>query len=344
MARLLWRASAVCVVLSAVLLTVGGASGQNTARTQATALGQKGQSQTQTGTAAVGQVSPGPSPVAPGDLSRPTFDTSRPVYTTEDAQTKAARTIVAEVEGATITLGDVSDMIATLPAPMQALPYDTLFPMVLGKLIGQIALTVRGQQAGVDEDSAVKRAIRRASNEIIADAYLARQLENAVTEKDLLARYDQQVAGKPGPEQIRLWLMMLPSETAAQAAIGELKAGGDFAAIARRLSQDSSAGAGGEIGFVTRDMVRPEVAAAGFELAPGQFTQYPLRMDNAWYVLKVEERRTGVVPTFAEVRERLRQAAMAEMVNDVARKAQAGALIHAYNMNGKEGASALSDH
>src|SRR6185437_16481530 len=66
-----------------------------------------------------------PSPFAPGDLKKPIFDTTKPVYdSVGNAQAKSDRTVVAEVDGRTITLGDIADAIAGLPPVDQRLAYD----------------------------------------------------------------------------------------------------------------------------------------------------------------------------------------------------------------------------
>src|ERR1019366_310580 len=112
-----------------------------------------------TGHPAAGQPAPrsASSPVEPGDLSKPVFDTTTPVYGSVASLNKAASTVVAEVEGRPITLGDVADAIKTLPSTVSQLPFDALYPGVLDGLIRQAALVVRAQQQGVDEEPAVHR-------------------------------------------------------------------------------------------------------------------------------------------------------------------------------------------
>src|SRR5947209_5471605 len=68
-----------------------------------------------------------PSPFAPGDLKTPIFDTRTPVYAAAGEQANSAKTIVAEVDGRAITLGDVADAIAELPALTRNLPFADLF-------------------------------------------------------------------------------------------------------------------------------------------------------------------------------------------------------------------------
>jgi len=118
-----------------------------------------------------GQVAPKstPSPVEPGDLSKPVFDTTTPVYGSVASLDKAASTVVAEVEGRPITLGDVGDVIQALPSTVAQLPFDALYPGVLDALINQEALVVRAQQQGVDEEPAIHRRVMTAADRQLAD-------------------------------------------------------------------------------------------------------------------------------------------------------------------------------
>ena len=58
---------------------------------------------------------------------------------------------------------------------------------------------------------------------------------------------------------------------ADRALTTELLAGGaDFAAVAHRSNRDTSATHGGDLGFMRRENLTPEVGAIAFALAPGQ--------------------------------------------------------------------------
>ena len=279
---------------------------------------------------------PAPSPLAPGDLKRPIFDTHTPVYDTTDKHAKSAGTIVAEVDGRAVTLGDLADAIAELPPSMKNLPFADLFPGVLGKLVRVQALVIRAQHQGLDEDPAVRRRIKAASDQILADALLDHEISGSITEAALLQRYNKDVAGKPGIEEVHVRVIMLPTEQAATGIIGELRAGADFAALARRLSSDASAPAGGDVGFVARGALTPEVGAVVFSMQPGQFTPFPVRSVGSWYVLKVEERRQQPTPPFSVAREDLRQTMLREGVAGVANAAMADVSVREYDFTGKE--------
>ncbi len=279
---------------------------------------------------------PDASPFAPGDLKRPIFDTQTPSYNVGGAQAKSANTVVAEVDGRAVTLGDVGDAISELPATVRGLPFTDLFPSILAQLIGQQALVIRAQRQALDEDPVVRRRIKATAGRIMANALLEQEISRSITESVLLTRYNQDFAGKPGPEEVHVRVIMTPTEQAATDIIVELRAGGDFATLAKRSSKDTTAPAGGDAGFVSLDGLTPEVGAVVFSMQAGQFSQFPVRSVGAWFVLKVEERRRQASRGFSLMRESLRQTMLREGVADVLRAAMADVSVREYDVTGKE--------
>lgn len=286
---------------------------------------------------------PDPSPLAPGDLKRPIFDTQTPVYDEAHAQEKSAGTVVAEVDGRAVTLGDVGDAIKELPANLAARPFADLFPSVLAKLVRQQALVIRAHQQGLDEDPAVQRKVKAAADQALANELLHHEIARTITEQALLDRYNKDIAGKPGPEEAHVRVIMTPTREAATALIAELRSGADFATVAKRSSQDTTASIGGDLGYVQLGGLNAEVGAVAFSLQPGQFTPFPVSSAGAWFIVKVEDRRQLGTPTFAAVRDRLEQTMLREGVPDVVTKALAGVTVREYNMSGKEVTSGASN-
>ncbi len=281
-----------------------------------------------------------PSPFAPGDMKKPIFDTTTPVYNVGDAQAKTARTVVAEVDGRAITLGEVADAIEALSPAEQRMDYDDLFPRVREQLIRQQALVVQAQRQGMDEDPALKRKVRAVSDRMLADTYLRHEILSTITESDLLARYGRDYANKPGPYEVHARILMLPTEQAAMTAITELKAGVDFATLSKRINQDTTEPTGGDLGYILRNDVNPEIAAVAFSLAPGQFTPFPVRSAGVWFVVKVEDRRQRAAPAFAAVHDEMTEAILQERVPDAIEHALSLVTIRTYDMAGKENAQA----
>ena len=275
-------------------------------------------------------------PPAPGDLNRSIVDTSTPIYNAGGEQGQSADAVVAEIDGRSVTLGDVADAIADLPPSLRSLSLAELFPNVRAQLERQQMLVIRAQQQGLDEDPVVRRRMKAAAERVLANALLEHEIGKTITEQSLLERYSKDVANKPGPDEVHLRVSMMPTEAAARAIIAELRAGADFAAVARRASTDPTASSGGDLGVLTMDGLNAEVGSVAISMQPGQFTAYPFRTSTGWFVVKVEERRTGRVPTFPESREKLRQAILREGVGQVVTQALQTATIREFDLNGKE--------
>jgi peptidyl-prolyl cis-trans isomerase C len=262
---------------------------------------------------------------------------SAPAPSASAAGTAApANPVVARVEGQELHLSEVQEAIADLPPELRSgTPLPVLFPLVLDQLIAQKVILNAARAQGLDKDEGVRAAVRRAEEEQLQQALLRREIAPAVTEEALRARYEKEVASKPGEEEVHARHILVPMEAAANAALAEVrKPGADFVAVAKRLSTGPGAAEGGDLGFFKKGDMVPEFAAAAFALAPGQISDKPVKSPFGWHVIKVEARRNAPVPTFEESAESLRQAAFEEAVNAAVTRLQAAAKVERFNMDG----------
>jgi peptidyl-prolyl cis-trans isomerase SurA len=88
------------------------------------------------------------------------------------------------------------------------------------------------------------------------------------------------------------------TEAAARRLIEELKKGAQFPAVARQFSQSSTAPRGGDLGWVKRGDLSPELAAAVQQLERGQVAG-PIRSDGGYHILLLRDLResAGTVAT-----------------------------------------------
>ena len=170
---------------------------------------------------------PGASPFAPATLKAPIFDTQTPNYTGA-APPAGSGVVVAEVDGRAVTLGNVGDAIAELPPTVQALPFNDLYPGIIDQLVRQQALVIRAQQKAVDEDPVVRRKIKAATDRVLANALLEQEIATTITEAALLQRYNRDYAGKPGPDQVHVRVIMLATQHEAMDIIAALHNGADL--------------------------------------------------------------------------------------------------------------------
>ncbi len=91
----------------------------------------------------------------------------------------------------------------------------------------------------------------------------------------------------------------------AAKALARVKAGEDFGKVAQEMSQGPSAREGGELGWLRRGTVQPDVEKVAFSLEPGQVSGL-VRTKPGYQILKVEERRGGGPRPFEEVKDEVR--------------------------------------
>jgi peptidyl-prolyl cis-trans isomerase C len=225
---------------------------------------------------------------------------------------KDADFVVATVAGQPITKGDVADTIRAMPVSLASLGYKALYIRAMDTLLRRELAAASARKAGVDKDPVVRRREKSAADQVLAEAWVDRQAATAAGEASPRARYERDIAGKPGPEEVRARVILVPTEAQARELIGQIQAGADFGDLARQHSQDLSAADGGDIGFVPLDALSAEAGAAMFALAPGQVTGYPVRALPGYFILRIEGRRQRATPAFEEARPALANAARRE--------------------------------
>lgn len=157
-------------------------------------------------------------------------------------------------------------------------------------------------EAGVDEARAIYDAQpeRFQTIERIRLAYVDLDLDSLMAARDpseevLRAIYDaEREARFSRPETRRGRHILLTGDDArarAEALAAQLAEGADFAELAREHSSDSlSAADGGDLGWVERDQLAPELEKALFALEEGQVSA-PVQSNFGWHLVKLDELR-----------------------------------------------------
>jgi peptidyl-prolyl cis-trans isomerase C len=242
--------------------------------------------------------------------------------------------IVAKVNGQAIHQSDVKAAAETLPENARGMPAQVLLPMLLDQVIDGQALLIEARKKGLDKDPTVSRQMTEASDRALQSALIGREVGPTLTEAAVRARYDRDVAGKPGEEEVHARHILVADEAEAKKIIAELKKGGDFAALAKKYSTDPGGAQGGDLGFFRKQEMVPEFAAAAFAMKPGEVSQVPVHTQFGWHVIKLEERRTAPPPSFEQSHDELRQKLIQEGVLAAVAKARADVKIERFNMDG----------
>jgi peptidyl-prolyl cis-trans isomerase C len=104
-----------------------------------------------------------------------------------------------------------------------------------------------------------------------------------------------------------------------QELLKQIKAGGDFAALATKESDDTSAAQGGDLPTFPHGKMVPSFDQAAFAMAPGQISE-PVKSQYGYHIIKLESKETkGFDDVKGEIEKKLRpeqaQKAMEELEN-----------------------------
>lgn len=141
----------------------------------------------------------------------------------------------------------------------------------------------------------------------------ARKLE--VTEKDVKDYFEANKEKLASPESIRLRHLLVANEQQAKDLRIALKAGADFAKLARELSLDTASKEnGGDLGFISKGILVPDIENVAFSIKPGEVSEV-ISTNLGFHLLKVEERRTPEPANFKKIKDDLQRALLANKIN-----------------------------
>ena len=145
-----------------------------------------------------------------------------------------------------------------------------------------------------------------------------------VTDQDLQAYYDQHREEYRVPEQVKVSHILIKTplpapgakedekaiadaRTKAEGVLKELKAGGDFAKLAEKYSDDpGSAKSGGDLSWIGRGRTVPEFEKAAFSLGKGQ-TSDLVKSSYGFHIIHVEDKQDAHLKTLAEVKREIEE-------------------------------------
>ena len=154
-------------------------------------------------------------------------------------------------------------------------------------------------EAGQSEQSWKQVLKQRLITEKVSDAVLGGQAEvtDKEAEKFYLANRDQ----FRRPAELRARQMLFSNLDDAKAVLKEIKAGGDFATLARKHSLSPDREDGGNLGYFSKGQLPPEFDRVLFNLGAGQLSD-PVESLYGIHLFLVERRRRAGLRPFAAVK------------------------------------------
>ncbi|HEY1207168.1 MAG: peptidylprolyl isomerase [Bryobacteraceae bacterium] len=195
------------------------------------------------------------------------------------------------------------------------LDYVVLAP---AKLTNQVSITPQEERTYYDGfKSAYRIPERRSFQMLVVDAALVSQ-RIALSDDQLRRFYDQNRDQYRIPERVHIRHILLkttgkqPAEVAAleakaQDLLKQIKAGANFADLARKYSEDPGSGAkGGDLGWIVRDQTVKAFENAAFSLKPNELSGV-IKTEYGFHIIQVLEKQEARVKPFEEVKDQIAQ-------------------------------------
>jgi peptidyl-prolyl cis-trans isomerase C len=231
-----------------------------------------------------------------------------------------ADTVVATVGDTEITIGHMIVARQALPRQYQQLPDEVLFPGLLDQLIQQNALA----QSLESPTKATQLTIENQRTGLLAGEALGMAGQNAATDEAIEAAYAARYADAEPSTEYNASHILVETEEEAQALIGQIDEGANFAELAREHSTGPSGPDGGSLGWFGTGMMVPEFEEAVMALESGEVSP-PVQTQFGWHVVRLNETRMAEAPPLEEVRgeiaEELRQQAVEARIAEVVEQA-----------------------
>ena len=137
----------------------------------------------------------------------------------------------------------------------------------------------------------------------------------AVPPNDIQRYYNDNIQQYTTPERVRASHILLNTGGKDEAAVrkqaeellAKIKAGADFAALAKQYSEDpGSKDKGGDLDFFPRGQMVPEFENAAFTMQPGQVSDL-VKTQYGFHIIKVVDKQAGITQPLDQVRPQIQQ-------------------------------------
>jgi len=189
----------------------------------------------------------------------------------------------------------------------------------LNELIKKELLYQEALKKGLDKNTEYMKKVEDFKKITLIGQLLGKEIESKtkVTDQDVKDYYEKHKEDFAPVSQIRMSLILVKTEEEAKKILERLNKGEDFAKVAKKSSINlSSAKNGGDLGYLSRGQMTPELEAAAVRLKTGEISE-PLKTQSGYQIIKVTDKKIGKVVEFERVKNFISQHLSAEKQKEV---------------------------
>ncbi|UKS26321.1 peptidyl-prolyl cis-trans isomerase [Paenibacillus sp. HWE-109] len=257
-----------------------------------------------------------------------------PLKKAEGSTAMAAGTAVAKVNGVTISSSQLYDAMLATGGDQ------TLDSLITEELINQesqksgiqvtdadIQAELTKVQSSYGSDTEFQQALtsygmtlddlkKNMKTQVLLKKILAPQV--TITDDDIKKYYDANLESLKTPEQVQVSHIAVATKEEADALAAALKAGGDFAALAKEKSLDAATkDKSGELGYIAKGSADAAFETAAFAMKVGANSD-PIPTSTGYDIIKVTDHKMAATPTLEEKKESIKQSLTDEKLSTLA--------------------------
>ena len=219
------------------------------------------------------------------------------------AQSAADKTVLATVNGKSISQFQLDELVRSSPIPEQANTPEGLRAL-MEELISRELVAQDAVKKKLDKPAQAQFQLQQARQPVLIDLAVTEYFrKNPIDESALQAEYRRQIdalKAMGSVQQYQLRLFVPPTGAQAREAIRDINQGQSMEDLVRQSSTDPSRAKGGLLDWLLPNQMLPMIANVVVNVSKGKLAAAPIQTPGGWNVLRVEDVRNFVPPKFEE--------------------------------------------
>ncbi len=234
--------------------------------------------------------------------------------------------ILARIDGEVMRLSEVREFAIQAGRLQPNAPLDPQQAFrrdLVADAIDQRLLQKAAERAGIEQEAEINTRLHIARGRVLASAFLARQVEQSITDDLIRNFYERQKETMRFGDQFILEMLQVADRESALQLQRNIKGGLSMAEAANSIPQNTSYEPAVE--FIPGPRADPAIAEKVAQLSPGAISA-PFATKKGWAIIKIRRRNALLPPEFDEVegtiREFLTLNVVEETMNDLREQAK----------------------
>ncbi|MBI5248129.1 MAG: peptidyl-prolyl cis-trans isomerase [Desulfomonile tiedjei] len=213
--------------------------------------------------------------------------------------------VLAKIGNQTVTEGDLKEIANAVPEKFRHLYFTPEGrKKTLEYVVNIYVLAGEAERLGMDKKPDVANLLQFTKKDLLARLYLDQMSKDlpAPTDAEAKENYEKNKSQYATPESIHLHHILVASEKEAKDVLDRLKKGEKFPDVASQVSICPSKIKGGNLEWLPKGSLVPEIEEVAFTMKDGQITG-PVKSKFGYHVLLLEEKKAPQENSFDQVKD-----------------------------------------